>query len=45
MFVNSSVGQESQKVKGFGNSIFAQKMRRFYIRPTLLSFKIKRSEN
>ena len=45
MFVNSNLGQESQKVQGFGTSIFARKMRRFYIRPTLLSVKIKRSEN
>ena len=45
MFVNSNLGQESQKVKGFGTSIFARKMRRFYIRPILLSVKIKRSEN
>ena len=45
MFVNSNLGQESQKVKGFGTSIFARKMRRFYIRSTLLSVKIKRSEN
>ena len=45
MFVNSNLGQESQKVKGFGTSIFTRKMRRFYIIPILLPVKIKRSEN